>query len=264
MQQTQDINYWLYDSFTDVPFKGHACAIVEVESFLDKELALKVVRELCQKVTSFFYKKDDKVFVQSFSSDHNLWPVNHALLAVAQHCFKEKPEGLIVTDAGDLKVTLNDNAVSIHLPKEQNIVASIPDRLNQAFDIMPVSVREFGKTCIVELRTAAEVAELKPDFNRIAKIDDYDRVVITAEDFESPYDYVCRYFAPKHGINENDASLYIQTFLPIFWQENLQKDEMSFMQLSTRTGIGKVKVLADSVLVTASVCPVFAGKLSIL
>lgn len=259
----RSVNYWLYDSFTNVPFKGHACAVVEVEEFLDKELALKIVRELCQKVTSFFYKKDGKVFVQSFASDHSLWPVNHALLAVAQHCFKGEEGGIIVTDAGSLQVTLSKDMVSIYLPKEKNITTQTPDRLNQAFDIVPVSVREFGKTCIVELRTAEEVAELKPDFNRIAKMDYYDRIVITAEDAESPHDYVCRYFAPKHGINENDASLYIQMFLPIFWQENLQKDKMSFIQLSKRTGIGKVKVLEDLVVVTASACLVFAGNLTL-
>jgi predicted PhzF superfamily epimerase YddE/YHI9 len=260
----QVLNYWLYDSFTDVPFEGHVAAIVEVDGFLEKEKALKVVRELCQTVTCFFYKKDDNVFVQSYSSDYSLWPINHGLIAVAHHCFKEKGEGFLVTDICSLKVVVADNKVSIYLPKEQNMTTQIPDRLNQAFDIMPVSVREFGKTCIVELRTAEEVAELKPDFNRIAKMDHYDRIVITAEDSSSECDYVCRYFAPKHGINENYASLYIQTFLPIFWQENLQKDEMSFEQLSSRKGYGKAQVLNDYVVVTASACEVFKGGLSIL
>lgn len=258
------LKYWLYDSFTDIPFKGHVAAIVEVDNFLEKDAALKIVRELCQKVTCFFYKKDDNVFVQSYSSDFSLWPINHGLMAVAKHCFTENDEGFLITDRYSLKVKVADNSVSIYLPKEQNMTTQMPDRLNQAFDIMPVSVREFGKTCIVELRTVEEVAALVPDFNRIAKMDYYDRVVMTAEDPASGYDYVCRYFAPKHGINENDASLYIQTFLPIFWQENLQKDEMSFMQLSARRGFGKASVLRDYVVITAPACKVFKGELSVL
>lgn len=260
----QVLKYWLYDSFSDIPFKGHVAAIVEVDNFLEKETALKIVRELCQKVTCFFYKKDGNVVVQSYSSDFSLWPINHGLMAVAKHCFSKNDEGFLITDSCSLKVKVADNKVSIYLPKEQNMTTQTPDRLNQAFDIMPVSVREFGKTCIVELRTAEEVANLVPDFNRIAKMDYYDRVVMTAEDQSSGYDYVCRYFAPRNGINENDASLYIQTFMPIFWQENLQKNEMSFVQLSARKGFGTVNVLSDYVVVTASACKVFKGELSVL
>lgn len=254
-------NYWLYDSFANSSFQGHSCAIVEVDKLLDRDLSVKIAKELCQKVTCFFYKKDHDVIVESISFDKSLWPINHGLLAVAKHCFKENESGIIHTGIYPVNASVNNSLVSLVLKKAENTSTTTPDRLNQYFDVAPISIREMGKTCIIELRTAEDVISFQPDFNRISKMEHYDRIVITAEDESSLYDYVCRYFSPRHGINENDASLYIQTFMPFFWQERLGKSEMSFMQLSNRRGTAKVEIQDKDVTITAPATLTFRGEL---
>ena len=257
------LNYSLYDCFAQMPFQGHTAAVVDIAQKLDHNLALKVATELCQTVTCFVWGDSGHTWVQTIAKDGSVWPINHGLLGVTRNCLGAQGKGALHTASGSFEVRTKGNTVTISLPKLALDTTEMPERLTQAFDIMPVSVREVGKTCVVELRTVEEIINLEPDFNRISKLD-YDRVVLTAEDSTVPFDYVCRCFSPKHSINENNGSLYIQTFLSLFWQERLGKNDFSFLQLSPRRAIGKISVGEQFVEVEAPVCKTFEGVLKVL
>ena len=255
------LNYCIYDCFAEVPFQGHAAAIVDVPKKLDHELATKVAVELCQTVTCFVWKEKDQVWVETLTKDGSIWPISHGLLGVAKHHAAEQE--ILYTSGGSFEVQTKKDTIVVFVPKLCLEITEMPERLNQAFDIMPVSVREMGKTCVVELRTVEELANLEADFNRIARLD-YDRIVLTAEDDTIPYDYAYRYFSPKHNINENNGSLYVQTFLPLFWSERLKKEHFSFLQLSERKSVGKATISGDFVHVAAPVKKIFEGALKVL
>ncbi len=255
------LNYCIYDCFAEVPFQGHAAAIVDVPKKLDHELATKVAVELCQTVTCFVWEENGKIWVETLTKDSSVWPINHGLLGVAKHSIVT--QGILHTTGGSFEVQTKKDVVIVSVPKLCLETTEMPERLNQAFDIMPVSVREMGKTCVVELRTVEELISLETDFNRIAKLD-YDRIVLTAEDATVPFDYVYRYFSPKHNINENNGSLYVQTFLPLFWAERLKKEHFSFLQLSERRSVGKATICENFVQVEAPVKKVFEGALKVL
>jgi len=256
------LNYCLYDCFADGPFQGHPAAVVEVSKKLEQSMAVKIAVELCQTVTCFVWEEDQKIWVESFTKDGNVWPVNHGLLGVAKHCAKQK-KSILHTPDHVFDAELIGDWVAISVPKQSLEMTEMPERLNQAFDVMPVSVRELEKICVVELRTVEEVVKLEVDFNRIAKLD-YEGVVLTAEDDTISCDYVYRYFSPKHYINENNGSLFVQTFLPLFWRERLKKDNLSFLQVSPRKATGNVKIEKDFVRVEASVKKIFEGVLKVL
>ncbi len=255
------LNYCIYDCFAEVPFQGHAAAIVDVPKKLDYELATKIAIELCQTVTCFVWKENGKTWVETITKDGSVWPINHGLLGVAKHF--SGPQDVLHTASGSFEVEIKKDTVMVVVPKLCLEITEMPERLNQAFDIMPISVREMGKTCVVELRTVEELIGLETDFNRIAKLD-YDRIVLTAEDATVPFDYVYRYFSPKHNINENNGSLYIQTFLPLFWADRLKKEQFSFLQLSERRAVGKATICESFVRVEAPVRKIFEGALKVL
>lgn len=257
------LKYSLYDCFADVAFQGHTVAVVEVAKKLDHQIAIKVSSELCQNVTCFVWEDHGEIWVEALAKDGSIWPINHGLLGIAKQFFEKDGKGLVHTSVSSFKVKVKPGGVTIILPKLSLAETDIPERLNQAFDITPISVRETGKTCIVELRTVDDLIRIDPDYNRISKLD-YDRVVLTAEDDTLPYDYVCRYFSPKHSIDENNGSLYIQTFLPLFWQERLRKDTFKFLQLSSTKAVGNVAIKGDSIYVEAPVHKTFEGELKIL
>lgn len=255
------LNYSLYDCFAEKPFAGHSAAVVEVSKKLESELAKKIAIELCQTATCFVWREKNQLWVESLIKDGESWSINHGLLGVAKHFVKTQE----VLHAEDISfdVSVAGDNVSIAVPKYDLALMEMPERLNQAFDVMPVSVREIEKTCVVELRTAKEITELDVDFNRISKLE-YDRVVITAEDETGSVDYVYRYFSPKNHVNENSGSLYVQTFLPLFWSERLKKNHFSFLQASARMAVGKAKIEDKCIRIETPVKRIFDGVLKVL
>lgn len=263
MSEVVALNYSLYDCFAEEPFQGHVAAVVEVSKKLESNLAVKIASELCQTVTCFVWEENGQILVESLTKDGSIWSINHGLLGVAKHCSKNQDKYILRTASDIFEVKVMGDIVSIPISKQYLELTEMPERLNQAFDIIPVSVREIGKTCVVELRTVEEIINLDPDFSRIAKLD-YDRVVLTAEGNADSFDYVYRYFSPKHYINENNGSLYVQVFLPLFWSERLKKDNFSFLQLSYRKAVGRVFINEQFIQVEAPVRKVFEGVLRVL
>jgi predicted PhzF superfamily epimerase YddE/YHI9 len=256
------LNYSLYDCFTAEAFQGHVAAVVDLSQKPEISFATKIATELCQTITCFVWKEDGKFWVKSIAKDGSIWSINHGLLAVARHSLGANGEADLHTYGGVYHAKTHGNKVIISLPKLLLENTEMPERLSQTFDIMPVSVCDAGKTCVVELRTVEDVFNLDPDINGIARLD-YNRVILTAEDDTVPFDYVCRCFSPKQYINENNGSLYIQTFLPLFWQERLGKDSFSFLQMSQRRAMGKAVVKDSEIEIEASVKQTFSGCLKV-
>lgn len=255
------LNYSLYDCFAEQCFTGHTAAVVEVLQKPEHKFARKISVELCQSITCFVWREDDQIWVESITKDGDVWSINHGLLAVAKQFVSKK--GTLYSVDSVFEVEILNNLVSISVPKYELGSMEMPERLNQAFDVIPVSVREMEKACLIELRTAEEVVDLKVNFNRMSKLD-YDRVVVTAESATTSFDYVYRYFSAKSDVSENRASLYVQTFLPLFWRDRLNKDSFSFFQPSERQSTGKATIKENCVVVEASVKKTFDGILKVL
>ena len=252
------LSYSLYDCFARENFQGHVAAIVEVDKDPELSFATKIALELCQTVTCFAWIENGCLWVKSIAKNGSVWSINHGLLAVARHFSCDK----IHTLDGVYGAEVNNDNVIITLPNIPLTDTEMPERLNQAFDIMPISVSDVGKTCVVELRSVEDLVNLELDINRVAKLD-YDGLVLTAEDDGVSFDYVCRYFSPKHYINENSGSLYIQAFLPLFWQERLNKNSLSFLHHSQRRSVGRSYVREYQVDVEAMVKHTFRGVLKV-
>lgn len=255
------LNYSIYDCFAEKTFAGHAAAVVTLPQKIDHALSRKVAAELCQTITCFVWKEKDQIWVESFAKDGELWPINHGLLGVVKHFVDNK--NILNSAEESFAVKVVKDKVTISVPKRNLALMETPERLNQAFDMIPVSVREIQKTCIIELRTAKEIFDLEVDFSRMSKLN-YDQIVFTAEDNVSSFDYVYRYFSPKHYINENSGSLFVQTFLPLFWGERLRKDSLTFMQSSSRRAVGSVNIEENCIRIEASVKRTFDGVLKII
>ena len=60
-------------------------------------------------------------------------------------------------------------------------------------------------------------------------------------------DFVSRFFGPAVGIDEDPVTGSAHTTLIPYWAEQLNKTEMEAMQLSSRTGFIKCRMLGESV-----------------
>jgi predicted PhzF superfamily epimerase YddE/YHI9 len=95
----------------------------------------------------------------------------------------------------------------------------------------------------VEVASEDIIRNFKPDFQKIRNIDK--QVIITARGRE--VDFVSRFFAPNSGVDEDPVTGSAHCVLIPYWAEKLQKQQLTAMQLSSRTGFLKCTNAGDRV-----------------
>jgi PhzF family phenazine biosynthesis protein len=83
---------------------------------------------------------------------------------------------------------------------------------------------------------AEQVRALSPDIAALAKLDIGTSGAIVTAPGEGDVDYVCRFFAPSIGIDEDPATGSIHCTLAPYWAGRLGKDRLRAQQLSARGG----------------------------
>jgi PhzF family phenazine biosynthesis protein len=88
---------------------------------------------------------------------------------------------------------------------------------------------------LVVVDQAERVRALSPDIDALSKQDAGVGTIVTAPG-EGDVDYVCRFFAPSIGIDEDPATGSIHCTLAPYWAGRLGKDRLRARQLSIRGG----------------------------
>ncbi len=86
---------------------------------------------------------------------------------------------------------------------------------------------------LVVLKNQQEVQNTAPDFHLIKELP-YEGVIITSRGNE--VDFVSRFFVPKMRINEDPVTGSSHTLLTPYWSKQLNKTELSALQISSRGG----------------------------
>ena len=100
---------------------------------------------------------------------------------------------------------------------------------------------------LVVVDQAEQVRALSPDIVALAKLDIGTGGTIVTAPGEGDVDYVCRFFAPSIGIDEDPATGSIQCTLVPYWAEQLGKDTLRAQQLSARGGHMRCTFAGDRV-----------------
>jgi predicted PhzF superfamily epimerase YddE/YHI9 len=94
---------------------------------------------------------------------------------------------------------------------------------------------------------AEQVRALSPDIAALAKLDVGISGAIVTAPGESDVDYVCRFFAPAVGIDEDPATGSIHCTLAPYWAGRLGKSRLRARQLSARGGSMECTIFGDRV-----------------
>jgi PhzF family phenazine biosynthesis protein len=100
---------------------------------------------------------------------------------------------------------------------------------------------------LVVVDQAVRVRALSPDIAALAKLDIGFAGAIVSAPGEGDVDYVCRFFAPSIGINEDPATGSIHCTLAPYWAGRLGKDRLRAQQLSSRGGYMQCTISGDRV-----------------
>ena len=172
----------------------------------------------------------------------------HATLASAFVLFDqlgiEADQVAFDSRSGVLTVTRKGTLLEMNFPSEVPALVEMPSGLEDALGCSVAECR-FNQDYVVVLDSEQTVIELAPDLSLLAKIECRGIIVTAPSD---NYDFVCRFFGPRVGIDEDSVTGSAFTKLVPFWSERLDKTHFKARQVSPRGGDVICELKGDRVL----------------
>jgi predicted PhzF superfamily epimerase YddE/YHI9 len=254
------------DAFTDTAFGGNPAAVCVLDDSADADWMQDVAREMNLSETAFVVRREDGDWsLRWFTPGAEVDLCGHATLASAHFLWDlaliapEEP-ARFHTRSGVLTCVREDAWIMMDFPALPAEAATAPDGLAAALGAQPIAVWRSTWDILAEFATAQEVRDLDPDFRALLPF--AERGVLVTAPGDGPYDFVSRFFAPVHRIDEDPVTGSAHCILTPFWGERLGKSQMLAYQASRRGGILKVATNGDRIKLGGKAITVMTGTLS--
>ena len=253
------------DAFTDTPFAGNPAAVCLLPEPRDERWMQDVAREMSLSETAFLHRREDGFDLRWFTPAVEVDLCGHATLASAHVLWEDghlRPDeqARFFTKSGLLTARRDGEWIELDLPVEAEEPVEVPADLVRALAITPKYVGKNRFNYVVEIDSEAAVREVKPDFSLLQTLP-VQGVIVTSPSASPEFDFVCRYFAPAAGINEDPVTGSAYCCLGPFWQQRLKKDAFLAQQVSPRGGIVRVRLSGDRVLLGGKAITVLRAEL---
>jgi len=234
------------DAFTDTPFAGNPAGVCVLSEQRDDEWMQNIAREMNLSETAFLRKQAGGFNLRWFTPAVEVDLCGHATLASAHVLWESgllKPDerARFQTRSGVLTAERKDGWIELDFPLLPDRRTPAPHGLSKALGIKPVYVGKSRFDYVVEANSEKTIRKMQPDFSLLWKVP-IRGVIVTARATSKPYDFVCRMFAPRVGIDEDPVTGSAFCCLGPFWRERLKKNEFLAYQASARGGVVKVTV----------------------
>ena len=244
------------DAFTTELFKGNPAAVCPLEKWLPDELMQSIATENNLSETAFIVPRGNDFELRWFTPVSEIPLCGHATLACAYVLFEclgyNQSAVTFHSMSGALMVKREGKKFVLDFPSEMPQQIESSERLQQALKINPVEVYAGKRKLMAVLKNESEVRNVAPDFRLIKELPN-EGVIITAHGDE--VDFVSRFFVPKMGIDEDPVTGSSHTLLTPFWGKQLNKTEMTALQVSSRGGAlicrlknDRVEMVGDAIL----------------
>jgi len=225
------------DAFASCVFQGNPAAVCPLDKWLDDDLMQAIAAENNLAETAFFIKQDNHYVIRWFTPTTEVKLCGHATLASAYVLFNYLgvADDCVSFDSlsGVLHVNRIENGLlEMDFPSEVTKPVDVPDVLEQALGASILEC-EFEQDYVALLDSQQTVETLKPNLPLLAQLDGRGVIVTAPSD---KYDFVCRFFGPKVGINEDPVTGSAFTKLVPFWSQRIRKMHFNARQVSARGG----------------------------
>ncbi|HKQ31732.1 MAG TPA: PhzF family phenazine biosynthesis protein, partial [Thermodesulfobacteriota bacterium] len=156
----------------------------------------------------------------------------------------------------------NGEMIELDFPSEPESKADAPPALTESLGVKPLYVGKNRFDYLVEVGSEKEVRALRPDFPLLGTIP-VRGVMVTAVSDDPKYDFVCRFFGPASGINEDPATGSAYCCLGPYWEKKTGKPEFLAYQASERGGVIGVRVLGERVKLLGKAVTIFKGQMCV-
>ena len=257
------------DAFTTEAFRGNPAAVCLLDEAIDDGRMQTIAAELNLSETAFLVEGDDGFGLRWFTPTVEVVLCGHGTLAGAHVLWEtgrlatDQPARFFTRWKGELIATRSGAAVELDFPAAPSPIVAIPAGLPAALGATPVAVGANDLHHVVELADETTVRALRPDLDALTEVE-IEAVTVTARSDDPAYDFVSRYFAPRHGITEDPVTGSAPTSLGPWWSEKLEKTELVGRQVSRRGGVVTVVVDGtDRVTLRGNAVTIWRGELEV-
>jgi PhzF family phenazine biosynthesis protein len=163
--------------------------------------------------------------------------------------------------AGPLEVTRDGDLLAMNFPAWPPQPQAADPRILAALGKMPAhSYVAHGRTLAV-YDSAEQVSALRPDFAAMRNVPGADAIV-TAPDGDG-VDFVSRYFAPNHGVDEDAVTGSAHCVLTPYWAGRLGKQQLAARQISARGGDLVCTLHGDRVIIAGRAVLYLEGTITV-
>jgi len=237
------------DAFASEVFTGNPAAVCPLDEWLDDGIMQKIAMENNLAETAFYVKKGDRYEIRWFTPAVEVDLCGHATLAAAFVLFNyEGYNGDILyfdsPRSGELTVSRNEEYLTLNFPVDIIESVELTDDLTVGFDKKPCLAFKGKTDYLLIFESENDIRTIKYNLEAILRLEARG-IIISAKGNE--VDFVSRFFAPQVGVNEDPVTGSAHTTLTPYWAGVLNKQELTAIQLSERTGYLKCKNLGDRV-----------------
>ncbi|HTC58158.1 MAG TPA: PhzF family phenazine biosynthesis protein [Candidatus Sulfotelmatobacter sp.] len=244
------IPYYHVDVFTGELFAGNPAGVCILSAFLADSTMQKIAVENRHSNTAFVVSRADGDFdLRWFTPKIEDDLCGHATMASAHVLALRKHDVWPVrfhTRSGMLTVARNGDSFEMDFPARPSQPCETPVGLLSALGLKTALVTK-SRDYLVVIDQAEQVRALSPDIATLGKLDIGISGAIVTAPGEGDMDYVCRFFAPSVGIDEDPATGSIHCTLAPYWATRLGKDTLRAQQLSARGGQMQCTIAGDRV-----------------
>ncbi len=225
------------DAFTDHVFCGNPAAVCPLKAWLPAETMQQLASENNLSETAFFVQREDGSYdIRWFTPELEIDLAGHPTLATAFVIFNElgyTSDSLTFhCKSGVLTVAKKGDLLEMNFPARMPVACTPPADLLKGVSIAPAKVLR-SRDYFLVYNSQEEVEKLVVDFTHLNKIETLG-FIITAKGNE--VDFVSRFFVPNSVIGEDPVTGSAHATLIPYWAQELNKTEMTAIQLSKRKG----------------------------
>ncbi len=247
---------WFVNAFAAGYSGGNTAAVVLLTDFPDDSRLLALASEFGFSETAFLRRlAPARYHIRWFTPEVEVPLCGHATLASARALFssRERDSGKLsfTSLSGELTATLKGELIELDFPAENPVACSVEPSLVEALGphqpLESLGARN-SRNLILVYADPQQVLELRPDFTRLVAMAGLPwlGIAVTAP---CPDGYICRYFAPWEGINEDPVTGSAQTYLAPYWSVKRGLKVLKGWQASQRGGTFEVEISSARVLI---------------
>jgi len=224
------------DAFTGRLFAGNPAAVCPLETWLEDSQMQSIAAEINLSETAFFVRNGESYDLRWFTPACEVDLCGHATLASAFVVFEIlDPAASLVrfqTRSGELRVSRDGDLLTMDFPARPPQPCNLSLALATALGKPP---RELGaaRDYLAVYDSEDDVRSLAPNMPAVAALDRF-AVIVTAPGRDA--DFVSRFFAPAHGVDEDPVTGSAHCTLVPYWAERLGKTKLHALQVSARGG----------------------------